>query len=477
MLKQTKTISYLAVVFVWDIVAMQLAIPASVQLRYALPVGREIMPAWAPYLFYSPTPWMHFVVLILWVVALVLASVYTPRRVALWGEELQHLLLGYTTAALLFAGVLYLSNKELPRLTYVYLFVIGLALMIGMRVVLRVWQRLRHRNVIDDVRVLIAGDCTMSQTVIAQMAAHAWPGLSIVGVLRRPVDAPAEKVNDIPVLGTTDVIADVVARQAVDAVVIAVPRDAHLATVAMVSILDKLPVRVYVVPDYFDLAFHGATVESVGSVPMIGLRDPAIDGLQRLFKRIMDIVISAAGLVILSPVLAIIAALIKLDDHGPAIYRTARVGENGRVFYMYKFRSMRVGADTPHGELVQSDAGVALNHKRPDDPRVTRMGRFLRRMSLDELPQLVNVIRGEMSLVGPRPELPWLVDLYAPWQRKRFSVPQGMTGWWQVSGRSENPMHLHTDQDLYYIQNYSLWLDLRIVWRTIAVVLRGKGAY
>jgi len=123
---------------------------------------------------------------------------------------------------------------------------------------------------------------------------------------------------------------------------------------------------------------------------------------------------------------------------------------------------------TPDGQLL---------HKRQDDPRVTRVGRFLRRHSLDELPQLINVLKGEMSLVGPRPELPWMVEHYADWQRKRFAVPPGLTGWWQVSGRSERPMHLHVEDDLYYIQNYSLWLDLRILWRTIGVVISGQGAF
>jgi len=116
-------------------------------------------------------------------------------------------------------------------------------------------------------------------------------------------------------------------------------------------------------------------------------------------------------------------------------------------------------------------------YKKPDDPRVTRVGRFLRRTSLDELPQLVNVLRGEMSLVGPRPELPQLVEQYDLWQRQRFSIPPGMTGWWQVSGRSDRPMHLHTEDDLYYIQNYSILLDLKILFKTVGVVLRGKGAY
>jgi exopolysaccharide biosynthesis polyprenyl glycosylphosphotransferase len=191
----------------------------------------------------------------------------------------------------------------------------------------------------------------------------------------------------------------------------------------------------------------------------------------------MDITLSGLGLLLLSPVMALTAMAIKLGDHGPVFYVAPRMGENGRTFKMIKFRSMVFNTDNLQPAISQTDQQDQEMFKTRDDPRVTRVGRFIRRTSIDELPQLFNVLKGDMSLVGPRPELPWLVEKYQPWQRKRFAVPQGITGWWQVNGRSEQPMHLSTDQDLYYVQNYSLWLDLRILWRTVASVVRGKGAY
>jgi exopolysaccharide biosynthesis polyprenyl glycosylphosphotransferase len=245
----------------------------------------------------------------------------------------------------------------------------------------------------------------------------------------------------------------------------------------LVAALYSLPVRVRVAPDYFSVAFFGATVESLGGIALIGLRDPAIDEFQRFVKRLLDILLSAVGLLFLSPFLAAVALAIKGEDGGPIFYFADRVGENGKLFHMLKFRSMIVGADQLQPQVNQWDDQGHLVHKNADDPRVTRVGQFIRRTSIDELPQLFNVLKGEMSLVGPRPELPWLVATYEPWQHKRFAVPQGITGWWQVNGRSDNPMHLHTEQDLYYIQHYSLWLDLQILWRTITVVLRGRGAY
>ncbi|MGB3713292.1 MAG: sugar transferase, partial [Candidatus Promineifilaceae bacterium] len=169
--------------------------------------------------------------------------------------------------------------------------------------------------------------------------------------------------------------------------------------------------------------------------------------------------------------------LIKLDSPGPVLFKQRRVGENGRLFTMYKFRSMIDGAQDMQHKLTETNEQGEILFKSEGDPRITRVGRFMRRTSLDEIPQLINVLKGDMSLVGPRPELPWLVDFYKPWQRKRFAVPQGITGWWQINGRSDRPMHLHTADDLYYIQNYSVWLDLYILFKTVLVVLRGTGAY
>jgi exopolysaccharide biosynthesis polyprenyl glycosylphosphotransferase len=234
-----------------------------------------------------------------------------------------------------------------------------------------------------------------------------------------------------------------------------------------------------VVPDYFSLALYRASVDDFGGIPMINLRDPALNDVQRLVKRIFDLVVGGITFLLLLPFLALIGLLIKLDSKGPVIFRQERAGENGRTFNMFKFRTMVPNADSQREQVTEINPqnGRILFKKRRDDPRITRVGRFLRRTSLDELPQLFNVLLGDMSLVGPRPELPWLVDQYEPWQRKRFAVPQGMTGWWQVNGRSDKPLHLHTEDDLYYVQNYSIWMDIYILLKTPWVVLRGKGAY
>ena len=196
---------------------------------------------------------------------------------------------------------------------------------------------------------------------------------------------------------------------------------------------------------------------------------------QRRFKRVVDIAGAIICLLISLPVVVIAAILIKIEDGGPVFYCAPRVGENGKEFIMYKLRSMRVDSTQetpPHPQALENKP-----HKRVGDARVTRVGAWLRRTSIDEYPQLFNVLIGDMSLVGPRPELPWIVRTYEPWQLARLTVPQGITGWWQVSGRSERTMHLHVDLDLYYIQNYSLGLDFKILFKTFGVVLSGKGAF
>lgn len=175
--------------------------------------------------------------------------------------------------------------------------------------------------------------------------------------------------------------------------------------------------------------------------------------------------------------IALVALVIRIDSVGPILFRQKHVGENGRLFDMLKFRTMVANAESIEESVIVTTQDGQILYKRPDDPRVTRVGRFLRRFSFDELPQLTNVLRGDMSLVGPRPEMPWLVEKYKPWQRKRFAVPQGLTGWWQINGRSDKPMHLSTEDDLYYVYNYSIWLDLWILLRTPWATLQGRGAF
>jgi exopolysaccharide biosynthesis polyprenyl glycosylphosphotransferase len=285
-------------------------------------------------------------------------------------------------------------------------------------------------------------------------------------------DDPAKRAGHSDILGPLDDVVSVVLKERVQHIIMALPPRAYDRMMQLTGDLHRLPVHVWVIPDYFRLALHKTRIEDFGGIPMLDLRAPALSESQRMLKRAFDIIVSVISLPVAAPLIGLSAAAVWLETGRPVFFWQWRAGENGRMFRMLKLRTMRHTTGEAQPPLSQDGP-----HKAPQDPRVTRVGRFLRRTSLDELPQLYNVLRGEMSLVGPRPELPELVNRYETWQRQRFSVPQGITGWWQVNGRSDRPMHLHTEDDLYYVQNYSMILDLYILIKTVVVVLRGKGAF
>lgn len=205
---------------------------------------------------------------------------------------------------------------------------------------------------------------------------------------------------------------------------------------------------------------------------MIDVPSTTLPVSARQFKRLADIALSSVMLVLAAPIFLLISVALRISSGSPVIFRQMRVGEGGQLFEMYKFRSM-----VPLDANFDAENYDERTHKSAADPRITKIGRILRKTSLDELPQLINVLRGDMSMVGPRPELPWIVSGYQQWQLERLTVPQGITGWWQINGRSKNPMHENVEFDVYYVRNYSLWLDCQILFRTPFTVLFGIGAF
>lgn len=318
---------------------------------------------------------------------------------------------------------------------------------------------------------MIVGSGPESQQLAREFERRPWIGVHIVGY------ATNDDINDvIPVLGRLYDTPTLARQNNVDEIIFVGidPKDIANLSIQLV----REPVMLHMAPSVLDLAFARMPVETLGGIPLISLRESALTESQRALKRLFDITGSFVLLAIFFPLMLLIALAIKLDSPGPVFFLQERIGEYGRRFKMIKFRSMYRDAEQRWREFVRYQDNGQFNHKHINDPRVTRVGRILRRTSLDELPQLFNVLRGEMSLVGPRPEMPYIaLEAYEPWQWQRFRVPPGMTGWWQVNGRSEKPMHLNTQDDLYYIQNYSFWLDLKILWKTVRVVLRGQGAF
>ena len=324
--------------------------------------------------------------------------------------------------------------------------------------------------------VLIVGTERPARDIAEMIESYIWAGLQVIGFVSTS-EPPAAPSDHLPVLGTLRELRTIVPREGIDEVIIAVERNPEFELRDLVSLLESLSVNIRLVPNYFDLAFLRVQIEDFSGIPLLTLKEPVLSPYQRFVKRLFDVVVTGCLLVPAIPMMAVIAILIKLDDHGPILFRQPRMGEGGVIFTMLKFRTMYVGAEKDLPKVLQVDESGHVVHKHRDDPRVTRIGRFLRKTSLDELPQFLNIMRGEMSLVGPRPELPDLVDKYEFWQRKRFEVPQGLTGWWQVNGRSDKPMHLNTEADLFYIRNYSVWLDIKIVVRTAGAILSARGAF
>ena len=417
---------------------------------------------------------LYFVFAAVWILIFLLLSVYDGRKNLYAVDEFASISHGTLLASVSLAGLLYFTYRDVSRLLFVAFILIAFVLMVTWRVVVRISFRLRSSSSVQNRKVLIVGAGPVGRDLEKRIEEYPYMGLNILGF----VDDDCTKVeSQTDILGILDEARDIILERKVDDVIIALPQRAHEKVNRLVSTLHDLPVKVWVIPDYFHLALHKAHVEEFAGIPMLDLRAPALTDYQRLLKRGFDLLITTFLMPISLVIMGVIALGIRLEGPGPIIFKQKRVGENGQMFDMFKFRTMVVGAEEMRHAVETYDAEGRMIHKSDHDPRVTRVGSILRKSSLDELPQLINILRGEMSLVGPRPELPYLVERYEPWQRKRFAVPQGITGWWQVNGRSDKPMHLHTEDDLYYVQNYSLLLDIQILFKTILVVLRGKGAF
>ena len=409
-----------------------------------------------------------------WVAILGSFSLYDGKKFIRAVDEFAVLSLASCLAAISLAGVLYFSYRDFSRAQFFLFVAVSYICLVVWRVVARFAFRARQRNLSAVIRqVLVVGTGPIARMVESRIRDVPEAGMSLLGFVD---DEPAEAFGGA-LLGRITDLQGIVAQRGVTDVIIALPPHFYGQIRAAVSCLNETPVQVWIALGFFDLALYRTVTEDFAGLPLLDLRAAALDDYERTVKRAFDLAFGAAALILAAPFLALAAVLILCFDGRPIFYMHNRVGENGRLFRMYKFRTMIVNADRMRPLAEARDTQGHLVHKARDDPRITSLGRILRRFSIDELPQLLNVLRGEMSLVGPRPELPRVVQEYQPWQRQRLAVPPGITGWWQVTGRSEKLMHLHTEDDLYYLRNYSIWLDLQIIMRTLWVVVIGRGAF
>jgi exopolysaccharide biosynthesis polyprenyl glycosylphosphotransferase len=372
-----------------------------------------------------------------------------------------------------------LHQDNVSRLFLALLFVAQPAVTLAGRAGLRYWFDTLRRQGRNTSYMLVAGTGTLAQSFADSVERHPALGMRVIGHLSVPeaADSPAEGANRVsrPVLGTIDEIGAVFRAQVVDEVAVCLPAGSaqYLEPIIALAADEGKTVRVPRDPTEEVLSF-AVQEEFEGFIVRSVVHDSQRD-VELLVKRLLDIGGSAVGLVVLSPLIAITALVIRLRDGAPILFRQTRIGRHGRPFTIYKFRTMARDAEQHHEEVVGHANANGSAFRLRQDPRVTDLGRFLRRSSIDEIPQLLNVLRGDMSLVGPRPPLPQEVEGYDIWHRRRLSMRPGMTGLWQIEARLDHPFDEVAELDLRYIDQWSLWKDLAILLRTVPVVFLARG--
>jgi exopolysaccharide biosynthesis polyprenyl glycosylphosphotransferase len=378
-------------------------------------------------------------------------------------------LLSVAAAALLLKNSVFEVN--LPRVMIFYAWLGGILLTtLGRWALHQIRAALQGQGAVQD-KVILIGTGDVARLILQKIRGAPYLGYRLLGLVAdgNGAGAPAE-VDGFPVIGCADQLSRLIDDYAVDEVIIALPEASDEEMVRLISLCHRERVSIKVFPDLFEIMTAGVTIDDLGGLPLLNVRDVALRGWKLSFKRAMDLVGSAIGLILVSPFMVLLALLIKLDSPGPVFYVQERMGLDGKPFPMFKFRSMRADADAN---------GPAWTVK--DDPRKTRLGAILRRYSLDELPNLINVLLGDMSLVGPRPEQPAFVQQFQqliPRYMERHREKAGMTGWAQVNGlRGDTSIMERTKYDLWYIENWSVWLDIKIIVRTVLRFFRDPSAY
>ena len=342
--------------------------------------------------------------------------------------------------------------------------------------VLLIQQRMR-RSGYGVRRVVIVGAGEVGRRVMRTVVARPDLGYKILGYVDDNPDKGLGKIGRFQGLGSLDNLVNIIEEENVDEVIITLPWNYHRRILNVLRECARREVSARLVPDLFQMSLSRVEVSDLGGLPLIAIHEITFSNYELTLKRIIDIFVVVVGFLVGWPLLLIISLAIKLDSPGPVLFKQVRVGNDNGEFDIFKFRTMRQGAEEELDDLIDQNEADGPLFKIRDDPRITRMGHLLRQTSLDELPQLWNVFKGDMSLVGPRPPIPAEVEQYKSWHKQRLAVPGGITGLWQVSGRSELTFDEMVLLDLYYIENWSPLLDLSILIRTIPKVLTRDGAY
>ncbi len=406
-------------------------------------------------------------VVFLWVVTNSIFGAYKPYRIRKNLEELKSLLRGVVLAALVVMAVSFLFKEYDFARSVVLIFIVLTFILTGLSrfILFNIQDKLRKQGY-GNIRCIIIGAGTTGIRALQRISDHPEKGYDVVGFLDDDPQKLNSAISKKPVLDKLDNIHDIVKQRGIEEVFIAIPSLAHNRIMELIMKCEGLSVGFRVTSDVFGVLAHNADIEFIDDFPIFDLKEEKENHTYDALKRLMDITIAVILLLLSFPLWIIIPITIKLDSKGGVFFVHERVGLNGKTFRIYKFRTMS-SATNPYADSPNKN----------NDLRVTGIGKFLRQTSIDELPNLINVLKGNMSVVGPRPEMPFIVGKYEEWQKKRLTVKPGITGLWQILGRKDIPLQENLEYDFYYIKNRSFLLDIIIILKTIPAILSRRGAY
>ena len=413
----------------------------------------------------------------MWLLLFWAYKLYEPRQVLSPVNEFKQVFHGVVGGVVLLFLADSLFNLKLARGWALLALACGFVLVAGERLTVRKTLHFMRRRGSDVARTIVLGANHEARTVARTLRREGWLGYQIVGFVDDDVPTGELIDGEHPVLGSTSELKPLIYQHRAQLVLVAASAFDATRLNRMFWELQDTDVDLQITSGAIDLMASRMVVQSVAGVPLLFVRRTGMDRVQRTIKRSIDVVLSSLLLILLSPMLLAVALWIKRDSEGGVLFKQIRAGRDGRLFTCWKFRTMAVDAEERRAELEHLSEGPGLLFKLKEDPRITRAGKTLRRYSIDELPQLYNVLRGEMSLVGPRPALPSEVEQYDDWVLNRLKAKPGMTGLWQVSGRTGTSFSDYVRYDLFYIQNWSLSLDLWIMWRTFRAAISAEGAH
>jgi exopolysaccharide biosynthesis polyprenyl glycosylphosphotransferase len=417
----------------------------------------------------------------LWVGAMLVARSYEERYLWVGPEEFRRVFAAAVLLLATFGTVAWALRLDVARGFVVVALPLAMGLTLAQRYAHRRWLHRERAHGHYQQTTLLVGHRSAVAALDEQIAAEAYHGYRVIGCCLPygQQNFAVDAFNGLPVLGGLDDVADVVAQYEVDTVaVLPCPELDGPALRRLGWDLEKTQAELLLAPAVTDVVGPRVSIRPVSGLPLLHVDRPELTGVRRLAKEAFDRTAAAFGVLFLAPVLLTVALAVKVTSCGPVFFRQERIGKDNETFTMLKFRSMVAGAERMHEQLAaDGNDGNGVLYKKKDDPRITPVGRVLRRYSLDELPQLFNVLKGDMSLVGPRPPLAVEVERYGYDMHRRFLVKPGLTGLWQVSGRSDLSWDDSVRIDVRYVENWSFTFDLMILWKTAGAVLRGSGAY